>query len=120
MNADIVMTRVYDLIVHRPKSIVLSILLLTGFFAYHAQHIRLDSSVESLLPRGDTEKAYYDEVRGLFGSDEVGVIGIITDNVYAPHVLDEDQAADGRDPPNPRGEECHQSHERTGYRDERG
>ena len=87
MNADIVMTRVYDLIVHRPKSIVLSILLLTGFFAYHAQHIRLDSSVESLLPRGDTEKAYYDEVRGLFGSDEVGVIGIIADNVYAPHVL---------------------------------
>lgn len=82
------MTRVYALIVHRPKSILFSILLLTGFFAYHAQHIRLDSSVESLLPRGDAAKAYYDEVRGLFGSDEVGVIGIIADDVYVPHVLE--------------------------------
>ena len=81
------MMRVYDLIVHRPKSILFIILLLTGFFAYHAQHIRLDSSVESLLPKGDTEKTYYDEVRGLFGSDEIGVIGIIADNVYTPQTL---------------------------------
>ena len=75
----------YALSVHRPKSILLSILLLTGFLAYHAQHIRLDSSVESLLPKGDPEKAYYDEIRGLFGSDEVGVIGIITDKPKSPH-----------------------------------
>src|SRR5215475_1445796 len=81
------MTRVYALIVRRPKSIIFFIFLLTGFFAYHAQHIRLDSSVESLLPKGDPEKAYYDEVRSLFGSDEVGVIGIIADNVYTPSVL---------------------------------
>jgi predicted RND superfamily exporter protein len=81
------MTRVYNLIVHRPKSILIVVLLLTGFFAYHAQHIRLDSSVESLLPKGDTEKAYYDEVRALFGSDEIGVIGIVADNIYTPQTL---------------------------------
>ncbi len=83
-----VMKWVYDLIVHRPKSIVIVIFLLTGFFAYHAQHIRLDSSVESLLAKGDAEKAYYDEVRALFGSDEVGVIGIVTDNIYTQRVLE--------------------------------
>ena len=82
------MTRVYDLIFHRPKSILFLIFLLTGFFAYHAQHIRLDSSVESLLPKGDAEKAYYDEVRALFGSDEVGVVGIVTDNIYTQRVLE--------------------------------
>ena len=82
------MTRVYDLIAHRPKSILFLIFLLTGFFAYHAQHIRLDSSVESLLPKGDAEKAYYDEVRALFGSDEVGVVGIVTDNIYTQRVLE--------------------------------
>ena len=82
------MKRVYNLIIHRPKSILIVIALLTVFFAYHAQHIRLDSSVESLLPKGDTEKAYYDEVRGLFGSDEVGVVGIVTDNIYTQRVLE--------------------------------
>ena len=81
------MTRVYDLIIHRPKSILFVVLLLTGFFAYHAQHIRLDSSVESLLPKGDAEKVYYDEVRALFGSDEIGVIGIVADNIYTPQTL---------------------------------
>lgn len=81
------MQRVYDLIIHRPKSILFFILLLTGFFANHARHIHLDSSVESLLPKNDPEKAYYDEIRQQFGSDEIGVIGVIADNIYTPAVL---------------------------------
>jgi hypothetical protein len=81
------MQRVYDLIIYRPKTILFLILLLTGFFAYHARHIHLDSSVDSLLPKDDPEKGYYDEVRHLFGSDEIGVIGVIADNVYTPVVL---------------------------------
>lgn len=82
-----IMQRLYDVILHRPKSILFLILLLTGFFTYHARQIRLDSSVDSLLPRDDPEKTYYDEVRRQFGSDEIGVIGIIADNVYTPQVL---------------------------------
>lgn len=81
------MERIYHLIVHRPKSILFLIFLLTGFFAYHARHIRIDSSVESLLPQDDPENRYYEEIRRLFGSDEVGVIGLITDNVYTPATL---------------------------------
>src|SRR2546425_12364507 len=81
------MERVYHLIVYKPKSVLFLILLLTGFFAYHARHIRLDSSVDSLLPQEDPEKHYYNEVRQLFGSDEIGVIGLVTDNVYTPEVL---------------------------------
>lgn len=81
------MERVYDLIIHRPKSILLLIFLLTGFFANHARHIHLDSSVESLLPKDDPEKSYYDEIRQQFGSDEIGVIGVIADNIYTPSVL---------------------------------
>ncbi len=81
------MERVYHLIVQRPKSILLFILLLTVFLGYHAGHIRLDSSVESLLPQGSPENQYYEEVRRLFGSDEVGVIGLIADNIYTPEVL---------------------------------
>src|SRR5215510_6630730 len=81
------MKRVSSLIVYRPKTILFSILFLTGFFAYHARYIRLDSSVNSLLPKDDPEKGYYDEVRHLFGSDEIGVIGLVADNVYTPRVL---------------------------------
>ncbi len=81
------MQRVYDLIVYRSKTILLLILFLTGFFAYHARDVRLDSSVDSLLPKDDPEKGYYDEVRHLFGSDEIGVIGVIANNIYTPAVL---------------------------------
>ena len=81
------MERAYSLIVGRPKIVLFLILLITGFFAYHARDIRLDSSVDSLLPKDDPEKQYYNEVRQLFGSDEIGVIGLVTDNVYTPEVL---------------------------------
>lgn len=81
------MERIYQLIVHRPRLILILILLVTGFFALHARHIRIDSSVESLLPQDDPESQYAEEVRRLFGSDEVGVIGLVTDNIYTPQTL---------------------------------
>jgi hypothetical protein len=81
------MERVHHLIVDKPQIILFLILLLTGFFAYHTRHIRLDSSVDSLLPKDDPEKQYHNEVRQLFGSDEIGVVGLVTDNVYTPEVL---------------------------------
>jgi predicted RND superfamily exporter protein len=82
------MERVYRLIVYRPKLLLFFIGLLTAFFAYHARHIQFDSSIDSLLPQGDPEKQYYDEVRQLFGSDDVAVVGIITDDVYTPRTLE--------------------------------
>ncbi|HXG19367.1 MAG TPA: MMPL family transporter [Methylomirabilota bacterium] len=78
---------VSHLIVSRPKLILFVIFLLTGFFADHARRIRLDSSVDSLLPKEDPEKTYYDEIRQQFGSDEIGVIGVIADNIYTPEAL---------------------------------
>ena len=81
------MERLYRLIVYRPKSVLFVLLLATGFFAYHAQHIRLDSSVESLLPDNDPENQYYQEVRALFGSDEVGVVALVADTIYTPDIL---------------------------------
>jgi predicted RND superfamily exporter protein len=37
------MESIYRLIIHRPKSILFVIFLLTAFFAYHARHVRIDS-----------------------------------------------------------------------------
>ncbi len=81
------MERVYGLIVDRPKLILSLILLLTGFFGWSARHIQLDSSVESLLPSDNTDSQYYAEIRQLFGSDEIGVVGIIADTIYTPQTL---------------------------------
>ena len=81
------MERVYGLIVDRPKLILGLILLLTAFFGWSARHIQLDSSVESLLPGDNTDSQYYAEIRQLFGSDEIGVVGIIADTIYAPQTL---------------------------------
>ncbi|HEV8711279.1 MAG TPA: MMPL family transporter [Candidatus Binatia bacterium] len=82
------MKRIAHLIAYKPTVLLILLFSLTAFFAYYARHIRIDSSVESMLPEGDPEKQYYDEVRRLFGSDDVAVIGIITANIYTPQVLE--------------------------------
>ncbi len=81
------MEHVYGLIVDRPKLTLGLILLLTGFFGWSARHIQLDSSIESLLPGDNTDSQYYAEIRHLFGSDEIGVVGIIADTIYTPETL---------------------------------
>jgi predicted RND superfamily exporter protein len=82
------MKRFNHLIVQWPKLALFLGLLLTSFFAYHAWHLRIDSSVEHLYARDDPNKKYYDEVRTLFGSDDMGVIGLVTENVYTSATLE--------------------------------
>jgi len=82
------MKRVYHVIVYWPKISLLLALAATGFFAYHARALRIDSSVENLLAENDPNKQFYDEVRSLFGSDDMEVIGLVTDNVYTPATLE--------------------------------
>ena len=81
------MQRTLRLIVDRPQIVLLFIFALTCFFGYHAQYIRLDGSVDRLLPGNDPDNQYYAEVRKLFGNDEVGVIAVVVDNIYAAEVL---------------------------------
>ncbi|NOT55986.1 MAG: MMPL family transporter, partial [Deltaproteobacteria bacterium] len=81
------MERWYRFIIHRPRFVLLLILLLTGFFAFHARHIQIDSSLDSLLPDNDPERQYYNDVVRLFGSENVAVIGILADNIYTPPTL---------------------------------
>ena len=82
------MNRLYPFVVRRHRAILVAIALATAFFAWHARDIRFDGSVESLLPADDPSNRYYAEVRKLFGSDEVGVVGLLADDVYAKPVLE--------------------------------
>lgn len=81
------MESLYRAIVRWPVATLALVVAATVFFGWHAREIRLDASVETLLAEGDAEQAYYKEIRRLFGSDEIGVVGILADDVYAPDVL---------------------------------
>jgi predicted RND superfamily exporter protein/CRP-like cAMP-binding protein len=68
--------------------VLLVLLVVTSFLGFHARRLQLDFSVENLLASDDPNKAYYDEIRTLFGSDDLAVIGLLTDNVYTPATLE--------------------------------
>ena len=85
------MESLYRLVIRRPWPILVVIFLLTLFFAYHARHIHIDSSLDNLLPDNDPERQYYNDVVRLFGSENVAVIGILADNIYTPQTLEKIQ-----------------------------
>jgi len=82
------MQRIFRFIVDKPQPILFLIVLITGFFGFHARHLRVDSSVEHLLASNDPNKAYVEKIRGLFGGDDIGVIGLLTNNIYTPAALE--------------------------------
>jgi hypothetical protein len=75
------------LVVQWPKLTLLLGLAITTFLAWHAAHLRIDSSVQNLYAQNDPNKKYYDEVSAVFGTDDMAVIGLVADNVYAPATL---------------------------------
>lgn len=83
----LIMERLYLLVVNWPKTLLLLLFILTCVFGVYAKDIRLDSSVESLLNQDNPDSQYYAEVRQLFGSDEVGVVGLLAADIYTTDVL---------------------------------
>ena len=75
-------------LVRRPLVVVIANLLVTLALGAYALHIRIESSLESVLPAGDPKIAYYEEVRRLFGSDDVGVVGVVADDIFAPPTIE--------------------------------
>jgi predicted RND superfamily exporter protein len=51
-------------------------------------HLRIESSVESMLPADDPGVAFYQETRRLFGGDDVGVVGLRAEDVFAAATLE--------------------------------
>ena len=70
-----------------PLVVVAANLIVTAVLAGYALHIRIENSLESMLPAGDPKVAYYNATRALFGSDDVGVIGVRADDVFAPSTI---------------------------------
>src|SRR5512147_811353 len=82
------MNRFWLLPIRAPRLTLAAVLGLTGLLAILAARIQVDSSIENLLPAEDPNRAYYRQVRELFGSEEITVIGVFADDVFAPATLE--------------------------------
>src|SRR5512134_1117566 len=63
---------------------------ITVWLGFYAWQIRIESALDTVLPKGDPAVAYYEEVRATFGSDDVGVVGLLApegSDVLAPATL---------------------------------
>jgi len=66
---------------------VVATLVVTAVLGAYALHLRIESSLESMLPAGDPKVAYYNATRAIFGSDDVGVVGVLAADVFAPDTI---------------------------------
>ncbi len=76
-----------NLPLRHPRKVLAVISLVTVWMIYLSTGLSIDSSIENLLPTHDPERAYFDEVRKIFGSDDASVIGVFADDVFAPSTV---------------------------------
>jgi hypothetical protein len=76
-----------DLPTRWPRATLLVVAALTVALGGFATRFRVDSAVDRLLPEGDADGIHYDGVRRAFGSEEVAVVGVFADDVFAPPTL---------------------------------
>jgi predicted RND superfamily exporter protein len=74
--------------VRHPLVVIAANLLVTAVLGFYALNIRVESSVASVLPAGDPEVEYYAKIRETFGSDNVIVIAVRADDIFAASTLE--------------------------------
>lgn len=81
------MKRVLAVPFDAPRITLAVMLAITAVLGLYASRIRVDSSIENLLPADDPDKHYYNDVKAVFGDEEISVIGVFADDVFAPATL---------------------------------
>ncbi len=75
-------------LVRHARLIVLAHVAITLVLGMYAVRVRIESSLESVLPVGDPAVQYYADVRKTFGSDDVAVVGVRADDLFAAATLE--------------------------------
>src|SRR3989442_4963836 len=71
-----------------PLAVVLANLLVTAVLGFYALQLRIESSLESMLPAGDPKVEYYAQTRAVFGSDDVAVGGVRGRGIFAASAIE--------------------------------
>jgi predicted RND superfamily exporter protein/CRP-like cAMP-binding protein len=74
--------------VRHPVVVIAANLFVTAILGYQALHIRVEFSTASVLPAGDPQVEYYAKVREIFGSDDVAIVGVRADDIFAASTLE--------------------------------
>ncbi len=76
-----------QLLVRYPRTIVLAYIVATILLGLAARNVRIEGSIESILPRHDPAVESYAAVRAQFGSDDIGVVGVLTADLFSAKKL---------------------------------
>src|SRR5262245_1816451 len=76
-----------QLLVRFPHAVVLAYLAVTVLLGWAARNVRIEGSVDSVLPRHDPAVEYYAGVRGEFGNDDIAVVGVRAPDVFTVATL---------------------------------
>ncbi len=82
------MDAAYRAIVRFPWLVLAVVAAVTVVLGAGAMHLRVDSSVSTLLPRDDPGQRLYAQVVERFGNDEVDIIGVLASDVLAASTLE--------------------------------
>src|SRR3990172_11779598 len=63
------------------------VFLFTVVFAFQIPHLEIDTSAEGLMVEKDPARAYYDQVKKKFGSDNLTIVLLKADDVFAERVV---------------------------------
>ncbi len=72
---------------NRPCLVIVVVLLTTAVFGYFAEGVRVDPSVEGMLPRNDPDGIYYAKFLERFGSDELVFVALRLPHPFGPTSL---------------------------------
>jgi len=75
-------------LVRRPLAVALANLAVTLVLGAWALQVRIENSLESMLPTADPKVEYYNATRAIFGSDDVGVVGVRATDIFAPDTIE--------------------------------
>ncbi|HUE30817.1 MAG TPA: hypothetical protein VMR79_08070, partial [Verrucomicrobiae bacterium] len=70
-----------------PLAVVVANVAVTAVLGAFALHLRIENSLESMLPAHDPKVEYYAHTRAVFGSDDVGVVGVRARDIFAPATI---------------------------------
>ncbi len=81
------MNKISNWIIRYRWYIIVLVILVSGFLGYQIKFIQVDSDVVESLPGNDPEVKLFKEVGDKFGSNQMGMIILESDNVLRPDVL---------------------------------